>query len=489
MTTGREILRLIDTALRETREQIQSFEIRADNASNKLVELRSDENQLYRQLAGLRIDDLEDKTFPDRLDAADKKVQKLLAQRRAAQQNLVEQSHAVEDQLSQQEAARNGQLLAVETRDKSLQDKLEEIHGLLHQDEDYRSQQAETQLAVETLQAAEEKSELSEQEQDEKGKPFRDDALFQYLWERDYGKSTYRANLFARFFDRILARHIRYEANRQTYHLLLEIPKRLRDHTDALKLKTETQLDALASRERQFEETQGIAPFELALETEEKRLAALDDQITQAEERYQQLLAEHTSFAAGEDEYYKTALNILVDNFRAEPIPQLQNEAALTEGLEDDTLVSQLGELRRDHSSLAESVEQQRDIHEQYARRLKELNSIRQRYKSYRYDGMNSQFSDGRVIENLILEFTRGLISENRLWRSIEKAQRFVRYRTGPSVSRQGYPGDFRLPGGMRFPTSRRMPRGIRFPGGLGGGGGWGGGSSGGGGFRTGGGF
>lgn len=498
MTSGRDILRLIDSALRETREQIQSFEGRADKASNNLVELRARENQIYRELATLRIDDLKDQSFPARLDAADKKAQKLLTQRRAAQHELVEQSQGAEEQLSQLENARNEQLTAVETRENELQKKLDEIHELLARDNTYRDQQKATQEAIETLQAAEEKASLSEQEQDEKGKPFREDPLFQYLWKRNYGKSSYQANLIARFFDRLLAKHIRYEANRQTYHLLQEIPRRLRDHTEALKTKTDAQIDALAATEREFEEAQGIQPFELALEAEEKKLAELDDQITQAEERYHKILAEHAKFAAGEDNYYKTALQGLVENFRAEPIPQLQREASLTEGLEDDTLVSQLGELRRDYAALEDSIAQQQSVHQQYARRLNELNDVRHQFKSYRYDAMNSQFSDGRLIENLIQEFTRGLISDKRLWQGIEQNQRFVRYRTGPAISRQGYPHDMRLPGGIRFPKTRRIPRGIRFPGGLGGGGGWGGrssggwgggGSSGGGGFRTGGGF
>src|SRR5690606_39880570 len=40
---------------------------------------------------------------------------------------------------------------------------------------------------------ADEKATLSEQEQDAKGKAYRDDPLFMYLWKRRYGTSEYRA--------------------------------------------------------------------------------------------------------------------------------------------------------------------------------------------------------------------------------------------------------------------------------------------------------
>ena len=51
------------------------------------------------------------------------------------------------------------------------------------------------------------KTEQAEADREEKGKPYRDDPLFMYLWERGYGTSAYKAGNLIAWLDGLVARH------------------------------------------------------------------------------------------------------------------------------------------------------------------------------------------------------------------------------------------------------------------------------------------
>jgi hypothetical protein len=497
MISGRQLLSYLDTELQKARTQMQDFETRVEKSSNQLVSLRQQESAIYRKLARLRIDSLKIQQFHDALDQAEKQAQSLLEQRNQAIQELAVRSLESQNRQKKLEAQRQQQAQELEEATTALQEKLDQVHQSLEKDPDYRAQQQETQEAINTLAAADEKTREAEQDRKEKGQPFRDDPLFMYLWNRHYGTSNYQANPLTRFFDRMLAHHIRYEASRQNYHRLLEIPKRLREHTDMLKASTAQSMDKLAKMERNAEKAAGIPDYEETLENEKAELMALDKAIDEAEEHYQELLAEHQKYTAGDDPLFQQAIAVLVANFKSEPIPELRRDAAATEGYEDDSLISQLAEIRHHKSALQETINGNHEAHKTYKKHLNELAEIRRRFKSYDYDAANSRFTDGESIDLLLQEFRQGQLSAVKLWRALERAQRFIRYNRQPTVGSIGFPRGLRLPGGLGIPSgTMRFPRGIRFPGGLGGGGRSGGirfpsggGGGGGGGFRTGGGF
>ncbi len=494
MTTGREILGILDSNLQHARAQIQDFEARTKQSSEQLAAVRQRESALYRALAKLRIDDLRLQQFHDTLDRAEQQAQSLLEERNNAIAELAVRLAESQQRQTQLEQQRQTQAEQLEQATLALSEKLDHVHAALEDDADYRAQQEKTQQAIDTLSAADEKTLQAERDRQEKGKPFRDDALFMYLWQRHYGTSEYRANLVARFFDRLLAGHIRYEASRQNYHRLLEIPKRLREHTDKLKAAVETEMDILTGMEQQAEQAAGIADDEEKVATEKSALEALDESIDEEVRQYQSLLSEREQFTAGQDPLFQQAIKTLVTNFRAEPIPELRRDAAMTEGYEDDSLVSELAELRHRKNALQEMIEEHRNAHQQQTLRLQELADIRRRFKQYDYDAANSRFTDADSIELLLREFRHGQITATRLWRALERAQRFIRYARQPSIGSIGFPRGLRLPGGLNLPSGGvRLPRGIRFPGGFGGSGRSGGirfpTGGGGGGFRTGGGF
>lgn len=107
------------------------------------------------------------------------------------------------------------------------------------------------QEAEHTFQEADRKAELAASDRDEKGKPYEDDPLFMYLWERKFGTSAYEGSGLARLLDRWVARLIGYVDAAANYRMLLEIPKRLREHAAALSAELEQRRAALQTLEEE----------------------------------------------------------------------------------------------------------------------------------------------------------------------------------------------------------------------------------------------
>src|SRR5690606_16754243 len=66
----------------------------------------------------------------------------------------------------------------------------------------------------------------AETDREEKGRPYRDDPLFMYLWERRYGTGTYRANNLVTYLDGLVAGLVRYRDARPNFAMLNDIPLR-----------------------------------------------------------------------------------------------------------------------------------------------------------------------------------------------------------------------------------------------------------------------
>jgi len=467
MISGHQTLTTLDQGLQRLRKHMESLEDRLEQTGNHLLALRRQESELYRQLAELRTETLQAGNLQQALSEAERHATELLAKRKEAMHRLATRSREIRDQQTELEQARQMQSGKTLEAAGALQARLDEIHAGLREQSSYQEQQTITQNAVNTLAASEEKTRRAEEEYRNKGKPYRDDRLFMYLWNVRYGTPDYRANAITQFFDYLLARHIRYEAARQNYTMLSNIPEKLREHTLQVKTRAEAEMQKLSAMEQAAEKTGGVEALETALAQEKTKLEKFDAEIEEKEREYAELLAEHEIYAAGEDDYLKRAIDRLAENFRTEPIPKLRREAADTVGYEDDSVVSELAELRHRKTALEQELAENRRIHQQSRLRLHDMEALRRRFKQYDFDASNSRFSDDTPLENHVDDFLRGLITADRLWNLLQHSQRFVRYRNYPSRGGVGFPSGFGLPGNIEFPDNMQIPRGIHIPGGL----------------------
>jgi len=464
MITGRDTLQEINDHLLQAQSQIENADREMENLNSRLSELRIEEADQFRQLAKFRLDEMGAGQVAARLDKVHHAVPTFLDQHKQALvelDNKLEQLKQSRQKLEQQrESGINLRDQAVET----LQRQLEESKKKLEQDQDYQLQKEKAIRAAEVTRRADEKASQSEADLASKGEPYQEDAIFMYLWQRRYMTPDYRANSIIRSLDGWVARLIDYREGRADYHMLNELPLRLREHADRAAEEARRQQKALQALERQRAEKDGVGTTQTELEKAEAQLQQVNDEIETHEKRYQELLAQKADFAAGKDKYTQKAVEVLVAELESEDTLELYRQAQATPRPEDDAIVMRLHKLQQEQQETNKRISDFKADRRQHRKALEELTKLGGKFRRSNYDTRYSSFPTNLGIGILLGEILRGGRSSGSAWDRIGESQKW----DFPDIGGSGGSGG----------------------GGFGGFGGFGsGGGFGGGGFRTGGGF
>lgn len=475
MISGRDTLGVIDGSLNKERGGIEAAETRVAEVSRELLALQQARVEDYRELARLRVDMISSGNMLSGIDAVGRQVATALKAREAAEAELDARLPALQEERARLEAERETQRLALEKVSETLDIAEAETQARLDTDAEYRARQQRTREAERIAKHAEDKALHSEQEKDEKGQSYRDDTLFMYLWARHYGTPQYQAWPVTRWLDSRIARLIDFEDARANYARLQEIPVRLREHAEEKKRDAEAAFAELRGLDEKARQQDGILALEATRDEEQSALEAVDTRIEQAAGRYQQLLESKEAFAAGEDEYYRKAVDYVASELRREETHELRRDAMATPFPDDDLIVNRLFEREQQVQQLEGSLNELKTALRQQHKKLQELESLRADFRRSRFDQVGYSFSDGSLITAMLGSFLNGMLDRDSLWRVLQQQQRYRPQRTDPGFGSGGF-GRGTVWGGRRG----------GFNGGVGGGFGRGGGS---GGFRTGGGF
>jgi chromosome segregation ATPase len=488
--SGRDTLRSIDDALTQARSQVAELTGQLETARAELLACEQKQTGLYRALARVRVSEIAQRPMLDTLDEAERRVRELTERR---EQEIV----ALNKQLREQELARGELEKRRTTLDDTLSqaservDALEaEIQEALQGDSKYQAQLQRCQQAETIARRAERKTETADMNRKEKGKPYEDDPLFMYLWERGYGTSGYKGSSgLIRRLDRWVAGLCGYQGARSNYAMLLELPQRLREHTVGVQTQAEQQAAELRELEEHAAALVGLDNARAAMTEADRNLAELDSEIEQADTRIAELEASSAQFSGGQDTTSREAADYLSAVLREENLSTLMREARQTPTPDDDRIVEQIADLREQRHELEDKLEQERRVLRRFNARIGDLEKVRREFRNRRYDSSTSGFSDGALVGMLLSQFLGGVLNSRDLWRSIEREQRWYKRRSNPDFGSGGLGrGGGIWTGG--FPGCRDGSVGGGTGGGFGGGGfGTGGGFGGGGGFKTGGGF
>ena len=425
MMSGRDQLGLIDDNITRIRRQVEGAVRHLESLSSKINSLRLEEGGHYRELAKIHLDQVGAGRVIERLDQTDHVVLSLMAEKKAAVQameNDLEKIAKRRGLLEQDREARKAERDAIIG---TLQKKLAETQARMAASEDYRLRKETAQTAVDTSQKAEEKAAHTEADLEHKGKPYRDDPLFMYLWSRRYSTPDYRSGGIIRALDGWVAKLIGYPEARADYHMLNELPLRLREHADRLRQKAEEAVRQVRDMERAAAEEDGIPQIQTELAEAEQRIGRIDDDIERGEKEHQTLLNRLAEFSAGSDPYTQKAMALQVAAFEGEDLATLYREAAATPGAEDDAVVAALmdisGKIRRLQEDIA-AVEKTQQAHR---KALGELEALRLRFRRSHYDTGPSTFPGGFGLGALLGQLLTGAMNSRSVWGEIERAQRF----------------------------------------------------------------
>ncbi len=424
MWTGRQTLNELNTGLTSVKAELKRVDNELRQLNGALTENGRQQTQMVKRLASIRLDELQSGGLIENLSHADMEVVKTLEQREKKLHELENVLAAHEEEGQKHEQHREKLLHQLEETGQKLIDAERVVQLKLEEDKPYQEQLNVARIADSVAEHAEEKAKKAATDRVEKGKPFEADPLFIYLWKRHFNTSQYSANPLTRFLDGWVAGLCGYQQARATYWTLLEIPKRLEEHAENVRLKAESELEALEVIEKEFAQDLQVTLHQEAIERLEQELANYDERRFESEEQNNRLLKERAAFLAGQDEYSKTCIQRLSAALERADVYELRDSVYQTKTKEDDALSRELEELREDRKELERDLDESRRHHERQLQRLQELEEVRRKFKHHRYDDLRSGFTNEALIASVLNQFLKGIINGNDLWGTMRRHQR-----------------------------------------------------------------
>lgn len=471
MISGRDALAQLERAISTTREDESRLDAALASATEEAERLRAEQTDAFRRLARVRLDTLAEGEIGQRLDRAEREALALLSEKRKALADLAEKRKSAASTLAEAQGTRReiaGRLEEIMGRMKALDAATREK---LPADPAWTAADGAVRAAEQVAARAEAKAKQAEEDRVRKGEPFERDRLFTYLWENGFGTSAYRASVFARYFDRKVAKLCNFIEARPNYVLLTEIPLRLRAHAERLRAEVAAKAEARTAIERRALEADGIVALEAEFAAAKAEIDHHNQGIASTQSDLATLDASHDRLVGGDDPALGRALDGVAASLAGTDLKTLYADAFATPTPEDEKIVRRIDEIGQALAKAQHEIETTRGAIREVARRRGDLEETRDRFTRSGYARPGVTFSNENMLGQVIGGIIGGVVASPELWRVI----------LGGYHAPRGGDGGW-IGGGPRVPDG-----GDWFGGGSGGSSGGFGGD--GGGFTTGGGF
>lgn len=471
MLSGVQLFDSVDERLSRAQREARAAQAEAEALAERRDAARAAETEALRALARLRLRQISGgEAALGQLDAAEERVRAVLAERARAVGTAEEEVARRRQALEEARAERDRRAAALREAEAAETAALDAARERMEADPEWQRLDAAAEEAARIAAHATQKAELARQELEEKGRPYREDPLFAYLWDRGWGTARYRAGPVVRMLDGWTARVARFEPARRDFALLSELPGRLAAHAERMREAAAAASAALARAEHRLAglpEEGGTAAAHRVLDQAEDALDAASAALAEAERA-------RATMASEEDEATRGASAQLEAALGAASLRSLREAARRTPTPEDDAIVARLEQAAAERAAVERDLATARAEAEAARRRLAEVQQLRREMRGRGYERDRWDFKDGAIIGVLIGELLRGGLSRDGFW---------------DRMGRHRLPGGGPWGGGAPGPWGRPGGGGFRTGGGIGGGGFRTGGRMGGGGFRTGGSF
>ena len=477
MTSGRDVLHQLDRSIAQARQNLTYANSSAAENTREIAKIDSEQVSIFNKLAEMRIDLLRENLSGASLGAVDQKAESLIAQHEDANQALKEKCEHAETQIEELEAKRLELEKISEHAVIAHETAVDKTYARLETSTEYQTLASAVESADAIVSRAEQKMKVAQETRIEKGKPYENDPLFIYLWDRKFATSSYKSFPLFAALDGWVARLIKFRDAQLNYRRLLELPLRLEEHftrmSEAARLATET----LETFEQRALLEDGVDKLRQAAKHAQENIDDLDKDLENAEANFQALTKEYTNTSMGLAGPMHEARVLLANALSEKSIPDLNYLAAETVDPNDDYLVTELIRLKREHMEYEENARANRRSVERQSSVLSDFENLRRRFKKARYDSPYSDFSSKESIDSLMTAMLRGLLSIDEVWRRINRARRVRRRDWSDDFGGTDWRGGFGLPdnwsdsighddwlGGSRGRTSRRSPYKQRRP-------------------------
>ncbi|MBP6014694.1 MAG: hypothetical protein KBA31_20880 [Alphaproteobacteria bacterium] len=424
---GRDALSAVENAINDVRSNESRLADVLRSAASEAERLRTQLAESFRALALIRLDTLIRNRAVGELDAAERRALDLLRTHKAKVDQLLIRHGGAQSAVVAAEADHRAKTAAVEAAGEPIKTLQYDVEKKLAADPGWIAQKARLTDITKMAEAGDEKAKQAEADRETKGKPYEADPLFMYLWKRKFATADYKAGNVVRFFDRQVAALVGYDTARPNYMSLNEIPLRLREHAGELVKRVEAEDRKLEQIERAGLMDAGILALETRLTTTQAELKAATDTLAKAQAALTALDKERTALLdQGDRKAHDEALAVLSQAIAREDVQTMYREARTTPTPDDDRIVQQIetnqGAIAKAEAEVAKIRDEAREI----ARRRGELEGVRDKVRTNRYDGPWGQFElDGNdALGNLIGGIVKGAIQGAVLWNTFERGYR-----------------------------------------------------------------
>ena len=451
MWTGRETLGSIEGAIGKLYREESQLDGALKSAVAETERLRKERAEALRELARVKLDETAAGRLVNSLDAGERRAVQILDDYRLRIANTTERRDALFKEVASAQAARNAAAKLVEEALAAVESLRTEAEGKVQAVAAWQEAKATSDQASAVASEAEKKAANAEAELGAKRKPYDEDPLFIYLWQRGFGTSRYQSGNFVRVMDRVVADFIGFANVRPNYAALIEIPLRLREHATAQRAAAAERLAALSAIERRAMVEAGIEPKERALNEARHKLAAEDRTLEDKATLLRKTDEERTTLVSGgSNPTYEEALTTIASADAKDQIAALYLEARRTATPADDAIVRKVeaidGQLGKTEAQLAELRSTAQDL----AKRRVEIERVRDRFRGAGYDHPHGTFGNDRDIADALGRTMAGTIAGQILWQVLQGGYG-TRAPTGrPDFGYPTSPFPFPIPGGGR---------------------------------------
>jgi hypothetical protein len=451
MWTGRETLGSIEGAIGKLYREESQLDASLKSAVAETERLRKERAEALRELARVKLDEMAAGRLVNSLDAGERRAVQLLDDYRLRIASVTERRDALFKEVASAQAARDGAAKLVEEALAAVEALRAEVEGKVQAQAAWRDAKATSDEAKAVAGEAEKKAANAEAELGAKKKPYDEDTLFIYLWQRGFGTSRYQAGNFVRLMDRMVADFIGFAGVRPNYAALIDIPLRLREHATAKRAAAAERLAALSVIERRAMVEAGIEPKERALAETRHKLAAADRTLEDKAGLLHKIDEERNVLVSGgSNPAYEQALTTIASADAKDQIAALYAEARRTPSIADDAIVRRLEAIDGKIAKTDEELAGLRRTAQDLSKRRIEIERVRDRFRGAGYDHPHGTFGNDRDIADALGRSMAGTIAGQILWEILQGG-----YSTRGPVGRPdfGYPTSpfpFPIPGGGR---------------------------------------
>lgn len=423
---GRDALAELDLLTARVRQSLTEALAAADAASARRAAIQKEQASAYAALAQLRLGLMQGEGAPAAFGQIEASASEI-ATRHAA---FVEQERKALDaaaaDVKAREEARQALAVAHDAAIALYEARVAEAEARLKQSNEYGSLTGAAEEARAMTQRAAQKLEIARADREEKGKPYRDDPLFSYLWKRKFRSPEYKASPLIRMLDGWVAGICKYDQAFLNFQRLTELPDRIAEHAAYMaRLADEAEARLVEAEARAMAEA-GTEALKADAERIKAEIEACDAAIDVAEAHYGKVAERHGAALREEIGPAVETRRQLEEALRKASFPDLRVLAAETPEPEDDRIVDKLVRLRTEEMSLELEAERVAARPAALRDELGRVEALRRQFKQARFDSpyaVVSRAAFDEVISDLLRDKVDVRGALQRLSRSVRRAE------------------------------------------------------------------